>query len=145
MSRTHCLVCGTDAAGHRVVVSLDSGDPVGGFCPNCESAVFGDCLDRFRAVTPELCLACEREATHAFVDWLDRPGAATRPSDDAIDPAGSESSPDDGLHDAPADTASESEDTDAPPRVCRTHFQALTSDASDWGHDAAGFPTDRPR
>lgn len=123
-----CIVCGTDSAGHRTVVSVDSGAPVGGFCHACEAAVFGDCFDRFRAAAGGRCVACERDAAYAFLDWLERPGdetGETRAPSDAPDAD----------RDVPADA----------PALCRTHFQALTSESSDWGRGRDGPAADSPR
>lgn len=105
-----CIVCGADSGGHRVVVKVDSTTPIGGFCHACENTIFGSCFDRFQTETPAQCVFCGQDGAYVFLDWLEQMGSDEAPVAIDLSPPG---------------------ETDAP-AFCRTHFQALISDSTEW-------------
>lgn len=111
-----CIVCGTEAETHRLVVDTDAAHIDGAFCRPCERGIFGECFTQFAADDPSCCVVCGMDGRYVFVEW------------------GSEYATLDALR---RDIGRGLDDTDAPV-LCRTHFCVLASDSAHWGPTTAG-------
>jgi hypothetical protein len=105
-----CIVCEEDFGGHRIVLDIDSRAPIGGFCFECESTIFGGCFERFSTDDAGNCVICDHSAEYVFLDWLDQ-----RDTEELS-----------------AGASLEAPEWGESPAFCRTHLQVLTSNSTAW-------------